>query len=220
MYCQCRTAVKGDGREFLAVSLKCRAWTCPDCAPERQRQLIAFAIDGKPNRFLTLTSRRRDGMSPAQAAAELARCWRLVRLRLMRRYKVKSLPFLAVFEATKLGWPHLHILLRAPFLDQQLISQWMNDLMQSPIVHIEKLDDPKKAVRYCAKYIGKDCTKFGTSKRYWSSQDYRLVPLRHAKPRRSQQATGTLICHRTLDRQHEARGSRFRCTPSVRPTLR
>jgi hypothetical protein len=183
MYCQCQTAVKGNGKEFIAVTLKCRAWTCPDCAPGRRNQLIAYAIDGRPNKFLTLTSKRQDGLSPITAARDLARAWRLVRLRLLRHYKLDALPFVAVFEKTKLGWPHLHILLRSRFLDQRLISTWMQELTGAPIVHIEALDDPKKAVRYCAKYISKDSEKFGTCKRYWSSRDYRIVPERHKTPR-------------------------------------
>jgi hypothetical protein len=183
MYCQCETAVKGNGREFFAVTLKCRAWTCQDCAPERRNQLIAYAIDGRPNKFLTLTSRRREGQSPISAARDLARAWRLVRLRLMRHYKISALPFLAVFEQTKLGWPHLHILLRCRFLEQRLISKWMDELTGAPIVHIVALDDPKKAVNYCAKYISKDSQKFGTCKRYWSSRDYRIVPIRRKKDR-------------------------------------
>lgn len=171
------------GQEFFAVSLRCRSWTCPECADQRRKELIAQAIDGKPNRFLTITSKRRENESPQTAAAELARCWRLIRKRLMRHYKTKSLPFLAVFEATKLGWPHLHILLRCDFIDQRLISKWMNELTASPVVWIEKIDSAKGASRYVSKYIGKDTQKFGSCKRYWQSQDWRVVPKRHRRPR-------------------------------------
>jgi len=181
MYCQSQTAVKGLGREFVAISLRCRSWTCPDCAEQRRNELIAEAIDGKPNKFLTLTSRRREEASPIAAARELSRCWRIVRKRLMRRYKWKSLPFLAVFEATKLGWPHLHILLRCDFIDVRLVSQWMEELIGAPVVWLEALEQQTKAARYCSKYVGKDSQKFGTSKRYWRSQDWRVVPKRHKK---------------------------------------
>ena len=139
-------------------------------------------MSGKPNRFLTLTSRRRDDMTPDQAAAKLAWAWRLVRLRLMRLHKIKSLPFYAVFEKTKLGWPHLHILLRSKFISQKLISQWMDELLQSPIVHIVKIDDAKKAAFYVTKYCCKDAHKFGTSKRYWQSKDWRVEPKPEHEP--------------------------------------
>lgn len=94
----------------------------------------------------------------------------------MRRYKWRKLPFLAVFEATKLGWPHLHILLRSGFIEQRWLSEQMADLIQSPIVDIRLARSPQQIASYCAKYVGKDTGKFGTSKRYWQSQDYDLRP--------------------------------------------
>lgn len=154
--------------------LRCRSWQCQECAEERARQLKALAHSGAPNTFLTLTSRRRPGITPAHAAKQLAWCWRVIRLRLMRQAKTKHLPFIAVFEATKLGWPHLHILLRSRWIDQKQLSEWMAELHDSPIVYIERIDNRARLNAYVAKYAGKAAHKFGTTKRYWTSQDWRL----------------------------------------------
>lgn len=175
MYCDKAILVKREHHQAVAISLPCRAWTCAVCSENRRKQLIKEAKSGAPDKFLTLTSRRVSGRTPQGAAAELARAWRLVRLRLMRRYKLKKLPFLCVFEQTKAGWPHLHIMLRAPWLDQAIISQWMDEITGSPIVDIRKCDGPSRVAAYVAKYIGKDPHRFGTTKRYWSSKDYDLT---------------------------------------------
>lgn len=174
-YCGQRSLVKQDTPSTkTAVSLRCRSWQCPDCAPTRQKGLMAQAIGGAPNTFLTLTSRRRADQTANQAAAALSRAWRLVRLRIMRRYKLRRLPFIAVFEATKLGWPHLHILLRSPWIDQRWLSAQMDALIASPVVGIERVDNRGRIAIYVAKYCSDASKKFGTAKRYWCSQDYDL----------------------------------------------
>lgn len=173
-YCGEHTAVKGDANVAVAVSLKCKAWTCPDCAPQRKRQLIAQGIGGQPNKFLTLTTRRVDNMTPEQAAKRLSYAWRLCRLRIMRHYKMDKLPFLVVMERHKSGWPHMHILLRAKWIDQKLLSNWMRELADGPTVWIEHLDKSHKAAVYCSKYCCKCTQKIGTTKRYWQSRDYDL----------------------------------------------
>jgi hypothetical protein len=102
----------------------------------------------------------------------------------MRHYKIKKLPFLAVVEATKLGWPHLHILLRSIWLDQKLISKWMGELHDSPNVYIERIDNKARVNAYVAKYAGKAAHKFGTTKRYWKSRDYELRDVDEFKKRK------------------------------------
>ncbi len=90
----------------------------------------------------------------------------------MRHYKLAKLPFICVFEATKLGWPHLHILLRSQWIDQRWLSAQMADLIQSPVVDIRRIKSRQQVVSYVAKYCGKAPKQFGSCKRYWKSQDY------------------------------------------------
>ena len=173
-YCGECLAVKSADRIRTAVTLRCRSWTCDECSSLRHRQLVAEGIGGSPRIFLTLTSRRTADQTADQAAKVLSRAWRILRLRIMRRYGWTKLPFICVFEATKLGWPHLHILARCGFIDARWISEQMAGINNSPIIKIVLLKSASQAASYAAKYCGKDTHRFGKSKRYWQSQDYDL----------------------------------------------
>lgn len=83
-----------------------------------------------------------------------------------------KLPYLAVFEATANGWPHLHIVARVPWISQKWLSCQMADLMSSPVVWIERVGDDGRVVHYISKYVGKGSEKFGTLKRYWTSTNW------------------------------------------------
>lgn len=171
-YCGQTTLVNDLRTETVAQALTCRSWGCPDCYPDRRRKLIRNAHRGSPTTFLTLTVSATKHPQPNDAAAKLAHAWRLLRLRIMRRWKLKRLPFLAVVEATKLGRPHLHVLLRVKFIPQDWLSRQMDELMGSPIVHIRRITKREQIGAYIAKYCGKCSHKFGNTKRYWQSRDY------------------------------------------------
>jgi hypothetical protein len=86
----------------------------------------------------------------------------------------ERLHYMACAEETKAGEPHLHILLRAPFIPQQWISEQMEDLIQSPIVWIERIKSTKSAIAYVSKYVAKAPAQFGKSKRYWMSRHWEI----------------------------------------------
>lgn len=158
-----------------AISVKCGRWSCPTCQPERQAQLIAIGMSGHPNRFVTITNRRRPGLSPVQAAREMVEAWRTIIRRFRRINPGKEVEYFCVFEATRNGWPHLHILMRAPYMPQQWLSAQMKGLTGSPVCWIEYIEDSGRAAAYVAKYTGKEPHKFGTLKRYWRSAGYKVA---------------------------------------------
>lgn len=135
---------------------------------------MAAAAAGRPTRFLTLTVNPAIGVDAADRLRLLSHSWRLLRKRIMRQYPGEEVEFLAVVEATEAGEPHLHILLRAPFIPQGWISDVMNELMQSPIVDIRRVRGRRQVVAYVAKYIAKQPAQFEGSKRYWSSRAYEV----------------------------------------------
>jgi len=175
-YCTNRTIVKSEDRNRVAISLRCRSWTCPDCADTRKAGLIAQAIGGSPTIFLTLTLKRSVAETPEQAARILARAWRLLRLRIMRHRKWRRLPFIVVFEPHESGWPHMHLLLRCSFIDWRWLKENWLDICQSSHVYIRYAKNKQQSAAYCCKYVGKGSEKFGSCKRYWMSQDYDLRP--------------------------------------------
>jgi len=157
-----------------ARPLKCRSWSCAYCRPERKRQLMARAASGNPNRFLTLTINPRVGNDPDDRLKLLSHAWKVIVKRLRREHGSKAIQYLAVVEQTKLGEPHLHILLRSPFLPQKVLSSAMQDLIGAPIVDIRKIRNQREVVRYVAKYITKAPEQFGSAKRYWHTPDYEV----------------------------------------------
>lgn len=174
--CRDWTLVKSQGGILTAEPLRCRSWGCQLCGPERTKRLIAQAIGGRPNTFITLTTNPAIGESPVERARALVKAWRTIRRRAAKLPANGKIPFLAVFERTKKGEPHLHILCRSTWIPQEDLSDWMAELTSSPIVWIERIDNASKAAFYCAKYCAKDLQKFDTLKRYWCSQDYELDP--------------------------------------------
>ena len=160
----------------LAVSLRCNSWGCDGCAPHRRRRLIDEVKRGKPNRFLTLTIQRTPGASPLAARQELSRALPLLLAWCKREYRCE-IAWFSVVEATKAGWPHLHVALRCPvFLPQRAISERWKKLTGSSIIDIRLIKGAGQAAAYVAKYIGKAPHRFGTSKRYWRSQNWILEP--------------------------------------------
>lgn len=204
-YCGEHSIVNDQGTTRTVATLRCRSWTCPHCHDDRRRRLIANAFGGKPNTFLTLTSRRVPDADADAAALALSNAWRILRKRALREaernpskhalpfgaapadgwfregssvhenkvrlYKGRF-PFLAVIEKTEAGWPHLHILARTKWVDHEWLSAQMAQLLDSPMVWIERLNSRKKAAAYAVKYCGKATHKFDTAKRYWQSADY------------------------------------------------
>lgn len=159
-----------------AKCLKCRSWGCEHCQPERRLQLLAQAAAGEPTRLLTLTVNPGFGDSPEHRRELLSHAWATLMKRLRRAYKGKSIEYFAVCEETKAGEPHLHILLRSPYIPQSLISEAMRELINAPIVDVRRIQDVAKAVRYVAKYVAKAPARFGTFKRYWHSKGWEVNP--------------------------------------------
>jgi len=134
------------------------------------------ACAGQPTRFLTLTANPAWGEDQADRRAALAKCFNVIVKRLRRRFPGREVEYLAVTEATKLGEPHLHVLMRCPYVPQSVLSAWMGELMASPIVDIRKIRGMKQVVAYVAKYLVKAPEQFGAAKRYFGSKHWNTEP--------------------------------------------
>lgn len=181
-YCGADTLVKYSGDHPVRISrLRCRSWHCEECQPGRRRRLMAEIIGGRPNIFLTLTTRPRPDETPVDAAKRLSRAWRLLRMRIKRRYGWKTVPCLTVLEKHISGFPHLHVFLRTPFIPQRWLSEQMAELCDGPVVHIRAIDNHGRASAYAAKYTTKANAQIGKQKRYYKAPSYDL----RADPKRS-----------------------------------
>lgn len=156
----------------VAAPVKCKRWGCPNCTEWRQNCLMARCIEGKPDRFLTVTCRRGQYPTEAETAKAISRAWATVVLRWRRLRKNHKCEYICVFEPHVSGWPHLHILWKGPWIDQGWLSQQFMELLNSPVVHVSRIRDNKSAAFYVGKYFSKEPQKFGTSKRYWTSKGW------------------------------------------------
>jgi len=172
--CREYTLVKHFRGFVHAKPLTCRSWMCEWCAPERKKRLMASAAAGAPQRFLTLTVNPTIGKDPDDRLQLLSAAWRTAVKRLRRIYGQHTIQYLAIVEATERGEPHLHIMLRSPYIPQALISSIMGELIDSPIVDIRKIKNTRELIRYVAKYVTKAPHHFGTGKRYWSTQSWEI----------------------------------------------
>lgn len=174
MFCREASLVKYDTLVTVATPLYCRSWGCPECQPTRKRQLVALAASGRPTSFITLTVNPASQATARLRARALVDAWRVVVRRAKKKYGYRSIPYLAVFEATKAGEPHLHILARVRWIDQRWLSAQMRKLTGAPIVDIRRVKGKRMIASYVAKYVGKEPGKFGTCKRYWRTKDYQI----------------------------------------------
>ena len=176
IFCGEFTLVNHGVEQARAITLKCRAWTCDLCQPDRKRQLSALAGAGNPTVFITLTSNPAVGLDPLDRARKMVEAWRVVIRRCKRRHGYQTIPYFCVFEATKAGEPHLHILARISWIDQKWLSAQMADLTGSPVVDVRKIRSARMAAAYVTKYVGKAPQKFGTLKRYWFTRGWEVDP--------------------------------------------
>jgi len=174
MYCREGVLVNQGFQKARAVTLKCRAWTCPECAPDRRKQLIALIASGKPERLITFTMRPEPGESPVKHARVLVNAFQLLMRELVRTGRCKRLQYAAVMEAHTSGYAHLHVAQRGGFIERNyLVKRWI-ELTGSWNVDIRYIRNPGDCAAYLAKYMGKDPVRFGTCKRYWTTNGWDL----------------------------------------------
>ena len=162
----------GPTRQRLAIRAFCRRWDCIKCGERKRKKLIKRIINGEPSTFLTLTVNpslyrtRHDAFQKATVAVNY------LFKRLRRRFKGQSLQYALVWETTKQGWPHAHILMRAPFMPQSLISRIWNELTGAPIIDIRAVRNKREIASYVGKYLTKSLEAPPGAKRYRMSQQF------------------------------------------------
>ena len=170
--CTADLAVKPKGSHGELLPLRCKRWSCETCRQRNRRRVIALGKAGRPNAFLTLTVSSKHYDDAHQAARDLKRAWCALRRRMQRFRPGAQIDFLAVFERHKSGFPHLHILLRAPFISVRRLRTWWEEItVHSWNVNIMGLKTDGQ-IAYAAKYIGKDIDSFENCKRWWRSHSF------------------------------------------------
>jgi len=172
--CGWSSVVVVDGDAVVISPFSCRSWQCESCAERRRWRLRDECASGRPNKFLTLTCNPALYTSADEAAQDLVCAWRAVLKRLKRQGIAERVEYMAVFEATKKGWPHLHIVCRAPWIDQRWLSDAMRELTGAPVCDVRAVHSQRQLGVYLAKYLSKNPERYQGCKRYWASRGFRL----------------------------------------------
>lgn len=164
-------------------ALRCKRWSCPICREDNRRKVMHAARRGEPNIFLTLTVKPDLYDTPDEAARDMKRGLVALRRRIERKWGIEKLPFIVVFERTKKGWPHMHLLCRAPFMPQKELAEMWQAITGAFIIDIRFIRRKSQVLFYVTKYIGKDLAAFEGCKRWWRSHNYQRIkdekPLLH-----------------------------------------
>lgn len=172
--CTDLSVVNANRQEGEISLLKCKRWSCEICNPDCRWKVMCKARDGLPNLFLTLTVSDKGYADAHEQARDMKRGLVMLRRRIERHWGIKNIPFIVVFEKHLKGQPHMHLLLRAPYLHQKVLLGMWRDIMGSGGVNTKFVKDKKKILFYITKYIGKDLAAFEGCKRWWRSQNFNV----------------------------------------------
>ncbi len=114
-----------------------------------QRAMTGMKLGGNL-RLLTLTTSEESWV----AGKDIQRSFRAFILRLRRRKW--CLGYVKVVEFTKRGRPHLHVILRGPYVSFWWLSQVWQEIHMSEVVDVRRVYKPGRLGNYLAKYLGKD----------------------------------------------------------------
>lgn len=170
--CSNSLLVKPQGHIATLSGLRCKRWSCQECARLNRERVMKLASAGKPNIFMTLTCDPAKHENEHLAAQAMRRGLVALRRRIERKWGVKNVPFIVVFERHKSGWPHMHLLMRAPYMHWKVLRAMWEDITGAFEVDIRHIKKKSSVLFYVTKYIGKQLEKFEGCKRYWRSQNY------------------------------------------------
>lgn len=155
-YSCCTGSLVGRDEEtgtVLVVPMYCHRWTCPRCGKRKAAVWRRVAIAGDPERFITLTLREVPAWQAKRAAEKMKRAWAKLVQRIRRKWG--ECEYLLVFELTKKGTPHIHMLQRGCYIPQAWLSEQWCKLTGSYIVDIRRVRNKADVGNYITKYLGK-----------------------------------------------------------------
>ena len=143
-----------------------------------RRRLVYLTAQTNTTRMVTLTASVERYRDPHAAAARMGAALTILVARMRARWNSEPIEYLAVWERTKNGWPHLHVALRGPFIPQRWISQQWQGLTGAPVVDVRHLGTSGGTGRYLAKYLAKDPDPFLRGRAFRASKGFFLEPMR------------------------------------------
>lgn len=143
-----------DRSHVVIIPMRCKSWDCPHCGPRKRRDWIHKFMTARPDREITLTCPKDKWPNPMDAAWHMKKAWTKLVHRIRRKYG--PFEYGLVWELTKAGTPHLHILSRGSYIPQKWLKlQWVS-LGIGSIIHISSVKNAGLHAAHLCKYLAKD----------------------------------------------------------------
>lgn len=159
----------------IVVPLRCKCWHCQDCHEINRRLVLRRLRDAEVSHLITLTCSRKAFSAPYQAFRHLSAAVPNLVKRLRRQFPAVTFQYLLVWETTRAGWPHAHLLARTSYLPQRALSRHWRELTGAPVVDIRRVSSASGATSYVAKYLTKTLSappglkRLRTSRQFWAT---------------------------------------------------
>ena len=146
-----------DDGEFVVFPMSCKSWQCEACRPAKVRRWEEIIKLGRPNRMLTLTVDPSNFSGPVAAREALNQAWTHLVANIRKMYTSRPTEYVRIHENHASGWPHMHILLRSPWINARWIKKRWSEAGIGKIVDIRAIDpeDITKQAKHLVKYLGK-----------------------------------------------------------------
>ncbi|MBA7539851.1 hypothetical protein ES705_32136 [subsurface metagenome] len=142
-----------DRTQAVVIPLPCKSWDCDYCGPRKRAAWIAKLERGDPQREFTLTCPVARFPDAIQAAKAMKRAWSKLVPRIRKLFG--AFEYALVWELTKRGVPHCHILTRGKYIPQKWISRQWDLLGIGPVVYIRSLKGNARSAAHACKYLAK-----------------------------------------------------------------
>ncbi len=138
---------------WVVIQVRCKRWGCRHCGERKVTHFGWKCEDAQPNRLITLTVSNSLWENP-RAAYEGTK-GKVTQLAVRLRRKFGEFEYFKVLEVTKLGWPHFHLIVRSPYIPQQVIAGLWKQLTGAFIVDVRKIRKHRDVYFYVVKYLAK-----------------------------------------------------------------
>lgn len=180
------------------VPLFCHRWDCYRCGAQKVRQLLSRLEDVEAQRFMTLSCNPARWASPTEAFYGLSKAVGLLAKRIRTAFGPGAFEYCLIWEVTRKGWPHIHLLTRGAFIPQRWLSACWKELTDAPVVDIRQIVSNVQLAAYVLKYITKAPEAPMKMKRYRFSRRF-LKPRDHPHPTRYEGAVNWKVDYRSID---------------------
>ncbi|MBA7539229.1 hypothetical protein ES705_31508 [subsurface metagenome] len=149
----CIVGSNPDRSRIVIAPMTCKSWDCAPCGARKRQQWIHKFQNADPEREITLTIPKGKWPDPQDAAWHMKKAWTELVRHIRRTFG--SFEYGLVWELTKAGTPHMHILSRGKYIPQKWLRlQWIA-LGMGSIVHITTVKNKGKHAAHLCKYLAK-----------------------------------------------------------------